>query len=119
MAIMTFAIISCLRSIINGRFNSLDSLVNDLTKCFLITLFETLSTKLIFFFGLRFSLPFWDALAYCSYKYVGLVYKLSCICFSQCIAWRLFYCFITHKTIFIYIILCTCRNFKSIEHLLK
>jgi hypothetical protein len=71
MSLLTFVMLSCLSAIFQERPFNPENIVNEVTKCLMITILEASFTKLAFFIALQISVPFLDLLSYCSYKYAG------------------------------------------------
>lgn len=70
MSLVTFVMISCLRLIFSGGKILPGSIVHEVFQCFLFTFFECLLGKIAIFFGASLSVPYFDIVSFCGYKYV-------------------------------------------------
>lgn len=71
MSMISFVLIVCFHMILNDAVFDPSNIVNDVTKCFMLSLVESVLTKFVFFLALHISVPFLDVVSYSCYKYVG------------------------------------------------
>ncbi len=84
MSLISFVLIVCLNIIVIKEPLLPDEIANKVFSCLLFTAFEALVCKIAFRIALSTSVPFLNLMAYCSYKYIGLVvYVLFSLIFGN------------------------------------
>lgn len=71
MALISFVLISCFHMILNETEFDATNITNDVTRCLILSLCETVLTKLVFLIAVSVSIPFIDIMAFSCYKYIG------------------------------------------------
>ena len=73
MALISFVLISCFHDILADVVFDPNTIVDNVSKCLLLSFFEAVLAKFAFLVAVRVSIPFMDILAFGCYKYIGLV----------------------------------------------
>ena len=91
MSLVSFVLIVCLNLILNGKKLKANEIIEKVSTCLIMTFLEACFCKLCFRIALAISVPLFDLISYCSYKYVGLVFYVLMTIFFGNVFWVTFF----------------------------